>query len=56
MHVLLNGSSYFKDGRKSVKDNLRSGRPITGLNKDNIELVHKLFKKDHYITYDQIKA
>ena len=49
-------NKLFKDGREDVKDNPRSGRPITALTQDNIELVSELIKEDPYITYDQIEA
>ncbi|PRD27976.1 UNVERIFIED_CONTAM: hypothetical protein NCL1_33817 [Trichonephila clavipes] len=37
----------FREGRESVFDNLRSGKPVTSVSDENIE---KLFKKDRQLT------
>jgi histone-lysine N-methyltransferase SETMAR len=48
-------SSSFKAGRQSVEDRFRSGRPVTEINKTNIQLVEKLIEKDCHITYASLK-
>ena len=44
-------SRRFKDGRVSVEDDPRQGRPSTTLTKANIQLVEKLIDEDSRISY-----
>ena len=36
----------FKEGRENVKDDLRSGRPISSTNDENVEVVRAVMVKD----------
>ena len=40
----------FRDGRESVKDDERSGRPTTSRTDDNIAAVDKMVKEDRKVT------
>jgi hypothetical protein len=40
----------FREGRESVKDDKRSGRPTTSRNHDNIAAVDKMIKDDRKVT------
>ena len=40
----------FREGRESVKDNERSGRPTTSRTDDNIAAVDKMVKEDRKVT------
>lgn len=46
----------FKEGRESVQDNPRPGRPITTLTAQNIELVRQIIEIDPRSTIDIIEA
>lgn len=46
----------FKDGRENIKDDPRSGRPITTLTEDNIELVREIIDDNPYATYVEIEV
>ncbi len=49
-------AALFKDGRQRVEDDPRSGRPITALTCQNIELVRRIIEDDPHATYDIIEA
>lgn len=53
---VLKWAKLFKGGRQGVEDAQRSGRPITALTNENIDLVRALIEEDPYVTYDQIEA
>jgi histone-lysine N-methyltransferase SETMAR len=46
----------FIDGRQSLEDDPRPGRPITALTLQNISLVKQLIDQDPHSTYDEIEA
>jgi hypothetical protein len=54
-HFII-GSIYLKKGEKYLKDEGRSGRPITATTDDNISKIRAFIKSDPYCTYDEIEA
>ena len=44
----------FREGREDVNDDLRSGRPVSELTDENIELVRQVITNDPHSTYDDI--
>ena len=46
----------FREGREDVNDDLRSGRPVSELTDENIELVRQVITNDPHSTYDDIIA
>ena len=48
--------TLFKNGRESIEDDPRSGRPIRGVTQDNIEAVSKVIMLDPHSTYIEIEA
>ena len=44
----------FREGREDVNDDPRSGRPVSELTDENIELVRQVISNDSYSTYDEI--
>ena len=46
----------FKAGRDNLKDDLRSGRPVTSLTQENIQLVRDIIEDNPYVTYTEIEA
>jgi len=48
--------ALFKNGRESIEDDPRSGRPITGVTQDNIDAVRKVIVEDPHSTYNEIEA
>ncbi len=46
----------FKKSEKYLKDERRSGRPITATTDDNISKIRAFIKSDPYCTYDEIEA
>jgi len=44
----------FRDGREDVKDDARSGRPLTARTDKNVESVHRLLTEDHCTTLQMI--
>ena len=49
-------SALFKDGRKSLEDDPRCGRPITETTTTNIDRVQAIIEEDPRSTYDDIEA
>ena len=49
-------SSRFREGRASVKDDPRSGRPLTATTKENIKRVEELVEEDRRISIRAIEA
>ena len=47
--------NFFGDGRESVKDEPRSGRPRTALTDENIQLVREVIQENPYSTYEEIE-
>ena len=48
--------TLFKNVRESIKDDPRSGRPITRVTQDNIEAIRKIIMEDPHSTYNEIEA
>ena len=46
----------FREGREDVNDDPRSGRPVSELTDENIELVREVIINDPHSTYDDIIA
>ena len=46
----------FREGREDVNDDLRSGRPLSELTYENIEVVRQVITNDPHSTYDDIIA
>jgi transposase len=46
----------FREGREDVNDDPRSGRPVSELTDENIELVREIINNDPHSTYDDIIA
>ncbi|CAF0880875.1 unnamed protein product [Rotaria sordida] len=46
----------FREGREDVNDDPRSGRPVSELTDENIELVREVITNDPHSTYDDIIA
>jgi transposase len=44
----------FREGREDVNDDPRSGRPVSELTDENIELVRQVIINDPHSTYDEI--
>ena len=45
-----------REGREDLNDDPRSGRPVSELTDENIELVQQVINNDPYSTYDEIIA
>ncbi|CAF3389983.1 unnamed protein product [Rotaria sp. Silwood2] len=45
-----------REGREDVNDDPRSGRPVSELTDENIELVRQVINNDPHSTYDEIIA
>lgn len=46
----------FENGRETIKDDPRSGRPITSLTERNIQLVKSIVEENPFVTYAEIEA
>ena len=51
---MKNWSLRFREGRESIKDDPRAGRPITATTSNNISLVSKIIEEDPHITIQSI--
>lgn len=49
-------ANRFREGREDVNDDPRSGRPVSELTDENIELVRQVINNDPHSTYDEIIA
>ena len=49
-------SKRFREGRESVEDDPRPGRPVTAATKSNIERIEQLVEEDHRISLRAIQA
>jgi histone-lysine N-methyltransferase SETMAR len=49
-------AARFKNGRASVEDDPREGRPVTSFTEQNIELVRQVIEVNPHATYDEIEA
>ncbi|UYV85187.1 hypothetical protein LAZ67_X004870 [Cordylochernes scorpioides] len=55
IRTVLTWFNEFKFGNTNLEDELRSGRPPTGVTQEKIELVRFLLKEDQRITYQQLE-
>ena len=53
---MLHSGQVFREGRASVKDDPRSGRPLTATTKENIKRVEELVEEDRRISIRAIEA
>ena len=51
-----NWLNEFNRGRRSLKDEVRKGRPKMAVVPKNIDAVRELIMPDHHVTYREIKA
>jgi histone-lysine N-methyltransferase SETMAR len=49
-------SKFFREGNMEIEDDPRSGRPVSKINSENIQLVQKVIDEDPHSTYDDIEA
>ena len=49
-------TQLFREGREDVHDDPRSGRPVSEMTAENIELVRQAINNDPHSTYDEIMA
>lgn len=49
-------SKFFQEGNMEIEDNPRSGRPVSKITPENIQLVQSLIQEDPHCTYDDIQA
>ena len=54
--IVAKWAEHFCEGREDVNDNLRSGRPLSEVTDENIELVRQVITNDPRSTYDDIIA
>ena len=49
-------SKAVEEGKMEIEDQPRSGRPVTEITPDNIDLVQRVLEEDPHSTYDDIEA
>ena len=53
---MKNWFNEFNCGRRSLKDEVREGRPKTAVVSENIDAVRELIMQDRHVTYREIEA
>ncbi len=53
-HTVADWAARFRDGRETIEDDQRSGRPVSTCTPENIERVRKLIEDDGRITVEDI--
>ena len=54
--TMKNWFNEFDRGRRSLKDELRKGRPKTAVVSENIDAVREVIMQDRHVTYREIDA
>ena len=49
-------AKYFREGNMEIEDDPRSGRPVSKINPENIQVVQNVIDEDPHSTYDDIEA
>jgi len=49
-------SKFFREGKMEIEDNPRSGRPVSKITLENIQLVQRVIQEDPHCTFDDIEA
>ncbi|CAF3005125.1 unnamed protein product [Rotaria sp. Silwood2] len=54
--IVAGWTQRFHEGREDVNDDLRSGRPVSELTDENVEMIRQIINNDPHSTYDEITA